>query len=59
MASYALNERAVGRARALIESRQYVLDSDWGDVQPKAADENAGPLDPESMYGCLETRGQI
>src|SRR4029453_13967845 len=25
----------------LIDARQYVLDSDWGDVQPKAADQNA------------------
>lgn len=25
----------------MIESRQYVLDSDWGDVQPRADDENA------------------
>ena len=41
MASYAVNERAVARARRLIESRQYVLESDWGDVQPRAADENA------------------
>ena len=41
MASYAVNTEAVARARELIESRQYVLDSDWGDVQPKAADENA------------------
>ena len=41
MASYTLNDRAVARARALIESRQYVLDSDWGDVQPRAAAENA------------------
>jgi hypothetical protein len=40
MASYTLNDRAVARARALIESRQYVLDSDWGDVQPSADDEN-------------------
>ena len=32
---------AVANARRLIESRQYVLDSDWGDVQPSAADENA------------------
>jgi hypothetical protein len=39
--SYAVNERAVARARALIDSRQYVLNSDWGEVQPKAADENA------------------
>jgi hypothetical protein len=41
VASYALNERAVARARALIESRQYVLNSDWGEVQPRAAAENA------------------
>ena len=41
IASYALNDRAVSKARELIESRQYVLDSDWGEVQPSAADENA------------------
>ena len=41
MASYSVNARAVARARKLIDSRQYVLDGDWGDVQPNAADENA------------------
>jgi len=41
MASYAVNDRAVQRARQAIAARQYVLDSDWGDVQPSAADENA------------------
>jgi hypothetical protein len=41
MASYAVNPRAVERARELIDTRQYVLDSDWGDVQPRAAAENA------------------
>ncbi len=41
MATYTLNERAVAHARKLIEARQYVLDSDWGEVQPKADDENA------------------
>ena len=41
MASYSVNERAVAKARRLIEGRQYVLRSEWGDVQPKAADENA------------------
>lgn len=25
----------------VIDARQYVLDSDWGDVQPRADDENA------------------
>jgi hypothetical protein len=41
MASYAVNDRAVVRARHMIEARQYVLDSDWGEVQPSAEDENA------------------
>ena len=41
MAEYEVNDAAVARCRALIESRQYVLDSDWGDVQPGAADQNA------------------
>ena len=41
MASYVVNERAVARARRLIRGRQYVLNSDWGDVQPTAEAENA------------------
>lgn len=41
MASYSLNDRAIAHARRLIDARQYVLDSDWGDVQPRARDENA------------------
>lgn len=40
MARYALNRAAVARAKHLIDARQYVLDSDWGEVQPSAADEN-------------------
>ena len=41
MASYTLNKKAVANIRKLIEARQYVLDSDWGEVQPRADDENA------------------
>jgi len=41
VASYSLNERAIAHARRLIAARQYVLDSDWGEVQPRADDENA------------------
>ena len=41
MASYAVNPDAVARARQLIDSRQIVLDSDWGKVQPGAAEQNA------------------
>jgi len=41
MASYTVNKDAVARARELIAARQYVLNSDWGDVQPRAAAENA------------------
>ena len=41
MASYSVNERAVSRARRLIESRQYVVRSEWGSVQPRAAEQDA------------------
>lgn len=41
MASYSVNEPGVEHARKLIESRQYVLRSDWGDVQPRAPQQNA------------------
>jgi hypothetical protein len=41
VASYSVNKKAIAHARRLIEARQYVLDSDWGDVQPRADDENA------------------
>jgi hypothetical protein len=41
VASYSVNDAAVARARRLIEARQYVLDSDWGEVQPGAEQENA------------------
>src|ERR671917_461034 len=40
MATYTVNPRAVERAERLIDGRQYVLDSDWGEVQPRADDEN-------------------
>ena len=41
MASYRVNPAAVAHAERLIDARQYVLDSDWGDVQPRAAQQNA------------------
>jgi hypothetical protein len=41
MASYTVNEKAVAHARRLIDAKQYVLESAWGEVQPTAADENA------------------
>ena len=40
MARYTVNEAAVEFAHRLIDRRQYVLDSDWGEVQPRADDEN-------------------
>jgi hypothetical protein len=40
MASYSVNPRAVAWARQLIDNRQYVLDSDWGKVQPSASEQN-------------------
>jgi hypothetical protein len=41
VAEYLVNEAGVARALRLIKARQYVLRSDWGDVQPRAAGENA------------------
>ena len=41
MASYSVNRRAVARARELIRGRQYVVRSEWGEVQPRAADQDA------------------
>jgi hypothetical protein len=35
-----VNERAVARARELIASRQYVVRSEWGEVQPRATDQD-------------------
>jgi hypothetical protein len=41
VASYDLNPAAVAHAERLIDARQYVLDSDWGEVQPSAEAQNA------------------
>lgn len=54
MASYTVNPRAVAHAKKLIDGRQYVLDSDWGEVQPSADDENAF-LDRHSWDGSPVT----
>ena len=40
MATYSLNQAAVEHARQLIDRRQYVLDSNWGEVQPGAEAQN-------------------
>jgi hypothetical protein len=40
MARYAVNEAAVEHCHRMIEARQYVLDSEWGDVQPRADEQN-------------------
>lgn len=40
MARYEVNGDAVRRAEQLIDGKQYVLDSDWGDVQPNADAQN-------------------
>ena len=41
MANYTLNESAVRRAGELIDARQYVLESDWGEVQPDGEVQNS------------------
>ncbi|SDC69594.1 hypothetical protein [Nocardioides lianchengensis] len=40
MARYDVNDAAVAKVRSLIAARQYVLDSDWGEVQPDAEETN-------------------
>ena len=40
MAKYEVNESAVTFVRGLVDSRQYVLDSEWGEVQPGAEAQN-------------------
>ena len=41
MPRYRVNRDAVKRATALIDARQYILRSDWGEVAPNAAAQNA------------------
>ena len=41
VARYTVNLDAVAFARKLIDGRQYVLRSEWGNVQPDAGAENA------------------
>jgi hypothetical protein len=40
MPTYSVNDRAMAKAKALIGARQYVLNSDWGERQPSAAQQN-------------------
>jgi len=40
VASYSVNPEGVAWAERLIDSGQYVLDSDWGKVQPRAREQN-------------------
>ena len=41
MAAYTVNKAAVTFVRGLIDKKRYVLDSDWGDAQPSADEQNA------------------
>jgi hypothetical protein len=41
VASYTVHRAGVEHAARLIDGRQYVLDSDWGEVQPNAGAQNA------------------
>lgn len=40
MPTYEVNRAAFEHARRLIEAHRYVLRSDWGERQPRAADQN-------------------
>ena len=41
MAKYSVNRAAVRHCRELIDKKQWVLDSDWGERQPDAEAQNA------------------
>jgi hypothetical protein len=41
VATYTVHRAGIEHAARLIDSRQYVLDSDWGEEQPDAAAQNA------------------
>src|ERR1044071_7286065 len=41
MPTYSVNRRAVTYAKKLIDGGRYVVESDWGEAQPKADDEKA------------------
>jgi hypothetical protein len=41
VARYSVNQAAVAKCRELIEAKQYVLSSEWGEVQPNAEAQNA------------------
>ncbi len=41
VASYSVNRRGVSHCRKLIDAGTYVADSDWGESQPNADDQNA------------------
>jgi hypothetical protein len=41
VAKYSVNQRAVAHAKRLIDSGQYVLNSDWGARQPRTDEQNA------------------
>ncbi len=40
MAKYTVNKAAVKHVRQLIDAKRYVLNSDWGRVQPSAKEQN-------------------
>jgi hypothetical protein len=59
VASYVVNERAVARARRLLRGRQYVLNSDWGDGQQNAEDENACAITAPLSGGTRRSSSQL
>jgi hypothetical protein len=52
MAPYTVNRAGVERARELIKARQYVLDSDWGEVQPDAEAQSRDLAKHSWAQGC-------
>ena len=51
--TYRVNDDAVAKARALIDSNQYDLDSEWDDAAPSTEDEN-GKIERDGYDGYGE-----
>lgn len=53
MPSYHVHDGGVAKARTMITSTQYVLDSEWSEAQPSPDDENA-QIDAHGWDGFAE-----
>jgi len=54
---YLVNRRGVAKARQLIDAHHYRMRSQWADVQPRAAEQNA--FLPPTSCSCISTSRRL